>query len=518
MVHDVGMQARRWGDLLTNDGRPLWDVLGIARPEPMSPDEVRQAHIANGEALLLAEVDGTRNWSAPPPFCSDTQQARDLLLDAVRIAFAHSRGARWDECSSHSQDFDPIARQSADGTQDYSYRPRLLVGILRLCDELDGTEIRIDGIERLLTASLPDESRYHWLSCYFIHARDVVIRERIIEVSLAWRVPNGLSRQGIERARTLLAKMREARIYTENTRINRMYEATRSPGWDRRVNVSGLANEPRFTAKFPPAHLPLLERTLEQFEQDQVARQTPATRAASVIQLDDDVGDTLIGKSITFAMREDDDSSTLEDESPIATILRQWYFQHRQSQHVELVNGEHTDTYLHCRRMISDQPLLDAVTDELVASLAGRGVSQIVAVGTTAIALATNLGLRLDAGVTFTFFREGITVDDELHLHYEVRPALRATTGGVTLVLDDVIAGGGVARAVIGKLIGEWGLPNDLTRIVHVSLFRLGRRPIDLHIEYSYLCHVPEVYYAASRGDCMLCAADVPFVKELSLT
>lgn len=475
MIHDIGMQYRRWGQSPASEGRKVWEVLDGPDPQCMTSEEVRKAHIDMGLALVRAECGGERVWTDPPPMTDGRDASLEFLYRAAQVAFAHSDGRLWEACAAGASEFNSQRVQTAHGGQEYEWRPRLTVGLLRFADELDGNKERVPDVEKLLSSRLDDESRKHWLSCYFVNSVDIRLADKACDVVMNWWVPENADESLVGAIADHLSSMRASKIMSENDVISRMYKSTHSPTWELRVEVSGLADTPQR----PRA---LREDLLEGI------------------------------RAVLIPAREERDAVAEAEDDELTKELIRWYRANRHTGHFELMSGEHTDTFLHCRRLVSDGDLQGRIVQRFVEMLKDEQVELVVAVGTTAIPIATRVAARLGSKVTFTFNAELGEAGQVRHHRLEALPVVGEIATGSVVVIDDVIAGGKVAGAVVDEIREAGRLSYD--RIQHLSIFRLGNREIVLPVEYRHLATVGSVRYWSSATECELCKAGGHFVHE----
>jgi len=198
--------------------------------------------------------------------------------------------------------------------------------------------------------------------------------------------------------------------------------------------------------------------------------------------------------------------------------------------HFELINRkEHTDTYLNCRTLVSDQDLLKAIAQHIWKThVETHEIDCVLAVGTSAIPLAVNLAYRFECGVTFTLSRvkvETKRIDDpetpklneEKRQDYNLIEMVPTYEEGQNLlIIDDVISGGSVAQDILEFLYDDMGKKPG--KVYHHSIFRLGNREYirdDRIVEYDYIEHIPDVMYASEN--CPLCQKGEQLIREIEM-
>jgi orotate phosphoribosyltransferase len=499
LIHDVGMQYNSWAELPVKGGaQHIWEYLKTPQIS-LSENDIRKDHIQLGSELIKCEVDNLRKWDSPPPFCTGTELARNLLFHAFVVAFAHSDGEWWENCKDPKCSI--YQRRILPGGQ--LCRPRLLAGTLRLCDELDSHFARISNPECLWAESVPDLSRLHWLSCFFVENTQIETDNGVVIVRMTWRSPRKATPELTESIREFLAEMRERRINRNGENIVEMYKLGHE-NESLNIRVDGLDKDP-----IPFVHEinPQLVQILTNFKSiiykpvTGSVKQEPKVDALQVSSASDD---------LTATTDQNYDQLLNPEER-----LKNWFWGNRILKHVELASGVHTDTLLHCRALVSDQALVRSLTDYLWRKYSTRNITVVVGVGTSAITLAINLAFRLNADVTFTFFDPSSKKEGEIPKHYivEVDPSIETNKESKVLILDDVISRGEVAKDLVNKVICRGVSANQ---IIHLSLFRLGEEELELvdGVEYTQLCQIPDVHYAKDQKTCPMCLRGESFVHE----
>ncbi len=494
LIHDVGMQYNSWAELPTADGKGyIWQKLQTPSP-PLDENEVRKHHVDFGASLVAAEVFSQRAWVTPPGFCTGTATPLNLLFRAHAIAFAHSDGKCWEACKCPAE----TIYKSCPEPGNHAYRPRLLAGTLRLCDELDGHYARVASPDRLWAQTVPPLSRLHWLACYYVVNTVLRIENNVACVTLKWRVPKDASPQFVDQIRDLLAEMRERKILNTVKQIREMYEHS-GDNYPLELRVEGLKEPPiPFVQPVTDQLVDLVANFRTQLSQAQPPAPSPCPRR-----------EECAAETIAIESRIEPPAPVRPLPSSVEDQLKEWFLGHRTLKHVELASGAHTDTYIHCRSLVSNQTLVRSLTDHLCEKYKTSGIRTIIAVGTSAIPLAVNLAFRLNASITFTFFNPPTTgSNQEIPKHYdvEVAPVVKIPHPGRLLVLDDVIASGKVARDLVSQIV-RLGVP--AADITHLSLFRLESQDIEPakleQVTYDSLCTINDVYYTETKEECDLC-------------
>jgi orotate phosphoribosyltransferase len=507
-VHDIGMQYNSWAPLpvrTPNDRHHeyIWQVLKTPRP-PLTSDKVRLQHVHLGAALVQAEFEGHSSWVQPQQWSTGGADEINLLSHAHLVGFSHSTDEYWKYFLQQSPE---TGDQKVKGltTAYHLYRPRILAGLMRLCDELEGTYARVPSPERIWAQDLPNFSKLHWLSCFFVQNLEISLEESHLKIDIHWRVPAGSTKDMREQIRQLLRFMRLTKITATNNDVNAMYCACNQEQHCLSIKVTGLDRDP---IPFQFSEVGRLGKLLTRA--DKLLKNTTTDRSIRAH----------IAPSPSALAQKRRSSQTFENSilpqinTPLpkdpGNALREWLSAHREFRHVALDNGLHTNTYVQCRSLASDQTIVRYLTEILYRKYATQNIGVVVGVGTSAITLAVNVALRFGADVTFTFNDEG--PKREKRYFVERRPIVRANNNQNVLVIDDIIAAGQVANQVIHQLRTLKVLPSQ---IKHVSLFRLGTKEIKKisGTTYDYLCHVKDVYYE-TPSKCKYCRSNDPWIQE----
>lgn len=504
LIHDIGMQYNRWAKQAVSEAPILhiYTALEEAVAE-LQWSEARERHIELGLKLVNAFCrEATLGWHVPFRFVSRLTPALTLLHRAALVGFAHSKGENLDWAKRLDNRY---RDEQLEGN--IPFRPLLLACIFRLCDELDACSSRVPHIDTVCAADIPEVSRLHWLACLFVRRVTVKACAGSVRIGHVWQVPEDLNldAQVVTQIRDLLMSMRITKLNDELNDITCLLEEY---NYFLNVKTLPLESEPkRFATHLSTLIVDLLARQREILNRPSVPAAVPERAPAT--------------KDGTLRERRRvSPVPATGSEGPLRDRLRQWFDVNALPGHFELFTGVHTDRYLHCRKLVSDQALLDEIVNEICSECSRmeiKDVSSVVGVGTSAIALAVNLGVRLGADVTFTF--EAERSEPGRHFSVEIAPVmLPKHIGGAILVVDDVIAGGRVASQVFQTIrdAAPW-VKNE--HIVHCSIFKLGTEEYDPQgAQFVQLCRVPEVYYAADQQHCSRCSRGDAALHERELT
>lgn len=486
LIHDIGMQYNIWGPGLKLDGLPHVRI---------SSSEVRRLHAETGAALVFGFVSGKIVPEFPPPFCSGDLQ-KTALTRAASVAFAHS-----------GEDFLKLLEANNPNNlsrpiEGHKYRPRLLAGILRLCDELDGSYERIRQPGRLYSSELEKHSRMHWFSCYLVESTEVTVTdEGVANINLQWRVPDSASETQRSDIRLLLGSMREAKIRNEIEFVNNFFSRCKEPQHKKPYVVTLASMPTTWPFEIKSEFVEMLQTSVQ--SRNDIAPGTIAARKT------DETG------ACNFSAA--DVPIEIFSELPVAVTLDdallRWFNSNRDIGHYELQNGEHTDTYLNCRTLVSNQDLILMISDQILGALDAENIkiTDVLAVGTSAIPLAVNLSHRLQCASSFTMFRRQYGKKASYH-PIEVMPSIQEN--GVVLIVDDVISGGRVASKTLDTVAAF-----QPKAVYHQAIFRLGKREYvpDARItKYFSVIHIDSVNYF-SKDQCKLCDQGLELICEAEM-
>ncbi len=506
LIHDIGMQYNSWASNTQVDGFPL---------PPLESRQVRDLHTMLGFDLISAQLYKDPYPPAVRQFCDvDNSDSGTAMFHAKFVAFAHS-GEKYRNRLVRDTHLFRASTQFGD-----NFRPRLLAGILRLCDELDGSKERILDFSRIDVWDVNDVSAAHWMACHFVEGITVKCDSKGEGASLhiSWRIPERCSTELRDRIKVLLEKMRVAKISDEIRQLEKFFGDCREQQHIRPITVDLLDEQPNEFHFVPPRGRDVIE-TLN--------RALEPRMAPSSTLIVDPVANPKTGEAVHLVSDPLASTSESTEEVRLEDALNEWYENNRNIGHFKLLNGEHTDVYLNCRSLFADQRLLRAVARRLAEEHRGHNIDVILAVGTSAIPIATNVAFLLGCNVTFTITRRdpvkesdddsnGSTlVERQDYTSSEINPAIG--DGQNILIIDDVLSGGQVALDNM-KLILE-DLKRAPTSIYHHSIFRLGKRDFKRHdrIIYNYIIHKSDVDYTPPEKcpqECPQCQRNEFLIEE----
>lgn len=496
LIHDIGMQYNKWSSsTICANGWPR---------APLSHVEVRRRHVELGYRLVEEQIYNVYSSDFPKRLCINEHNNNNLLWHASMVAAFHSGESHWGKFITETT----WASRLRSGVRK-NYRPRLLAGTLRICDEFDGDQRRIKEKNRIYGWDVDDTQKKHWMSCLFIKETIIEVEDSVVKIRLDWQVPENATENQKHLIKNLIDKMRILRINSEIKIIEDFYKKC---GESRLIKVFDVLQ----LDEKPNGFIYNISSELEGILQVYVDETFQTKREFKAI----DESELLIPENIvgTPAIR----LATPEKKMTLIDELKQWYDENKECIHVELINkGEHTDTYLNCRTLVSKPNLVRKIANYIYNDYKDKSIDCILAVGTSSIPLSIYLSMRLKCAITFT--TSGINADKvgkvDLKTEYvptEVKPLLEKNQN--ILIIDDIVSGGSVAKEILDYLYEPINghIPST---IYHFSIFKLGSRATkqDERIKdgFAYLLEIKEVMYAESKDLCPLCIeGNEPYLEK----
>lgn len=511
LIHDIGMNYRVWcSDEMIAAGFP--------DPKNMSFENIRELHGELGYRLVNCQIDKKISTPINAMFTNGSMIWNKILFDAANIAVSHSGKKFIEKFSKEGTEL----RKSM--TYNEVFRPYLLIVILRLCDELDGTFERVLVPEEITNWNIGDLSKKHWLSCLFVKETKIEIDTtgniNQIIIKLILQFPNTEDEEEVNKIHKFIKNFRLSKI---NTEVTILRDFLSKVGESYPLNVSVNTDESlkhKLHILFPPNVLSMIE----------------GDNKLPIIPIDKDYIPIFpeVGEQI-FNMDFDDSSpdTLLEDE------LQSWFDENASPPgHYELISKQHTSVYLNCRSLVSNPGLLKRIAQKFMLIFKENRVENIncvLSVGTSAITLGINLAYLLNSTFTFTFSKTKIQNGEDAEGTFDIVNAMKENYNFVEtipffdnikninlLIVDDVLVTGDVIKEILDSLKIS-GL--EFNRVYHCSIFKLGDQKISIDKRigehgYFWLIEEPEIYYwngkesLGRRGKCLLCEKNQPLIRE----
>ena len=149
-----------------------------------------------------------------------------------------------------------------------SFRLFLLIGTLRLCDELDATYLRLLKPERISNWRVNDESKKHWLACLFIEICNIQIQKysayREVFVEYGLHKPESLGLEDWTLIKDFINKFRIDNLKKEVKFIKDMYKAV-DANYQLYLNIRPFSSKIEiYRFKIPQSYLKIIKKALEE--------------------------------------------------------------------------------------------------------------------------------------------------------------------------------------------------------------------------------------------------------------
>lgn len=479
LIHDIGMQYNKFSE--------GYRIAFQKYATKLSQDEIRKLHAELGFELIQYEI----KLQAGKHYPNDIVARNTILDQASYIAASHSENKylrllikgkpQWRE------------RQHLR----YFFRPRLLAGILRICDQLDADFCRLIEPDKILNWNLNKTTKLHWYACLFIESVETTPIDNVINIRYNLQVPENSTDDQIKSIKYLLAKLRESKLRGEINVINNFYERCGELQHIRTFNIKPISSGDPARIRLaitPNEFSKFLKDSLKDIDKVKIIDSLDLPISKDKLRYD-------------YNRKLGRNENNIIDTTPykknivvLETELKNWLEKNKIVDHFELLNGEHTDTYIYCRTLISDPNLLLEISEYMYNCHKNHKINRILAVGTSAIPIVSILSYRLQCSATFTMFN----IRDLNYYPNEVYPILKDREN--ILVIDDIISGGKVAEQILNLVVNEMKI--KIGNVYHQAIFRLGNRDYlhDPRIkDYYYIIHEPRMMYAESSVKCVLC-------------
>jgi len=451
LVHDIGMQYNKYPKDRIKD-----------------PIEIRKNHCELGFEMIKDVREETFHKERAGPILTLEEYHRTFLHYGAVVGFSHSGEKYWNLLKDSTYD-----QKKEGGLQ--LLRLRLLAALLRLADGMHCEYTRISELNWINTVLLNEEERAHWGACYY--TQDIKISSpgpAGLRMTMKWRIPQNASAKNIQLIRALLQDLREKKINQEKELIKDYLK-------------SEEGTEPYFIefkiSSDPESHdIQDLPAQVEKFITETLRPHQFGYKTPSILK----------------RVKEFPSSTKLDSTKYRA----QDFFLSGKgviSGHFRLKTGWHTNKYVRCREFCSDINFVTDLCKELTKFYSQYKISDILAIGTSAIRIGSLLSFLLPARLSYTFgdvqieHIESAIIGKRGYTDYEKKVTF---DNGNVLIIDDILGVGSVLHDVIGKLKV---LPNPPKYIRVFTLYSLGDiKPLVENlsdVDIDYLVSFPDVKY-----------------------
>lgn len=458
LIHDVGMQYQQYP---------------IPGAQKKTAVNVRRHHTQLGFEMVTDARDGKfHNLRGGPELALENRYGTFLHYGCV-VAFAHSGDEYWKRLVR------PDYAERTEGSQQI-LRLRYLAALIRLADELHVEYTRIPELNFIQSPLLDAEGRAHWAACYY--TQEIRISSPGtggLYMYMHWRVPENATDEDVDIIRTLLQDLRERKTNQEIQLVRQHLKL--SDSGDPCFLEFKLEGDPLHCVIDPPP--------------DEV-------RAFVREKL----------QPIRFGAQEPSPVNQLSASEKADGVRRHaegFFLEGRgvESGHWGLRTGWHTDKYVRCRELCEDVTFVRKLVAALTQHYANSGITEVVAIGSSAIRVGSVLALALNAKSFSYTFADDSSSGEHQYLDYETD--LSGPDGGNVLIVDDIVGVGSVLQEVAGRLTSRVMPPK---RIEAFALYSLGDLKsflsglADVHV--TCLASFPDVKYwhaSPENGLCQEC-------------
>ena len=468
LIHDIGMQYNIWA---VYPWYKKFDAMKSDPHEKISADLVRKEHTQILFQLISEQINEKDELQNPgmPNFGISSQSgaASKVFRDAMYIACAHS-GDRYLNLLIEESGWESGNRQISSTKQ--LFRPRLLAGLLRICDELDGTHARLMDASLASNFQLTSVSLSHWAACYLVEDHEIKpmknLQRKSVQITLKWRSLENDPDFDL-RVKEHLSYWRISKIQNEFDTVNKFYRDCQEDQHILHLDKLDLSTEP--------------------------------DRGKLNASIRDFVNRRWASRSV---------SSNQQNLSEVARNLENWYSGHAKRGHYRLINNdEHTDYYVDCRDLVSQKTLLLQCVNEIKSHYIALSIDVVLAIGTSAIPLATLVAQQLNCASSFIVL--GDLIDEgsksRKYTFHESNPLFNEGHSRL-LIIDDILSGGSVVKVVLDHI--EQHVKFD--EIYFHAIFRLGDRKTFLEEvrikeeDFRWIYHERNIAYFQD-GQCDMC-------------
>lgn len=465
LIHDIGMQYMKYPK----------------GSEDYSPIEIREKHCDLGKEIIDDLCSGTFKELRHGPTLSSGPYNMFFLNYGARVGFAHSGTKYWDILKNKCYD------SSFEGGLQ-NRRLRLLAALLRLADEIHCEYTRISELSWIDTPLLNDESKAHWVACYY--TREIKITSpgsAGLIMTLNWRIPSNSLSGEQELIKILLQELREKKINEECVFVKEFLKINESNECS--FFQFSMANEPEQMEQI--IKLPV---TVKRYIEEHLRPYQYGHKVLSIPE---------ICKEMTSSIEID----------LLKSQVQKFYASSKnvETGHYKLKTGWHTNKYVKCREICSDLNFAKKLCLELTKIYKHLNFTDIIAVGTSAIRIGCLLSYLLSARFSYTFGKAIVgEIDQESDFCYtDNEMEIKLKKDSKILIIDDILGVGGVLNNLVNKLKTLSCPPKTINVF---TIFSLGnvKELIDnlTGVEIDYLVSFPDVQYLkedTSNGTCEVC-------------
>jgi orotate phosphoribosyltransferase len=451
LIHDIGMQYNKYPD---------------PEQDPKTDTEIRRNHCELGMQMIKDSRDGVFESQRAGPTLAIGQHLRSWIHFAALVGFAHSGRKCWDALK------EPMYSSTREGG-DQIRRLRLLAALIRLADELHCEYTRIPELNWVNSAVLSGLEQAHWVACYY--TQEIRITSPGyggLRLHMKWRAPEQATEDEVNIVRTLLQDLRERKINEEIELIKEYLkvEDESDPFFlefkmDADPEKSDIYPLPDRVKDYVTKELRPYQFGVKKVTYMSRLRQIPSSPEVDELKYEAETF-FLQGKGVIHG-------------------------------HFRLKTGWHTNKYVRCRELCSNSDFLSKLAKELFTVYKDLNISDVIAVGTSAIGIGSLVALLLNARLSYTFGHMGIvdsTIDRRDYTDYEKE--IGPFDGGNILIIDDILGVGSILHELVGRLRN---IPSPPGRIRIFTLYSLGDvKPLLANIkgiDIDFLAAFPDVDY-----------------------
>lgn len=448
LIHDIGMQYEKY----PKKGCEL------------NYRQIRDGHVQIGFEMIRETINGSFQKDRGGPFLAMKKPDFSFLHYGAIVGFAHSGRIYWDKLKE--------THLSNDSSGGQFRRLRLLASLIRLGDELHCEYTRIPEINFINSNRLDDEGKAHWCSCYYTQNLEISSPGHgAVRMHMHWRVPESANEEKIEEIRTLLQEFREKKINNECKLIQEyivlkkgsepcMLDFRLEPDPERDPSVSKL---PDLVSKYIRSKLRPYQYGVKKFQESEKIRELKLAPEREYVR------------------------RHAKDYFLKGSGIK--------SGHYRLKTRWHTDRFVNCRDLCSDIDYLTDLCTALSSHYSEYGFTDILAIGTSAIGIATLLGAMLNTKVSFTF--ESVADEaSEKGQYTDYERGLPEFSGSKLLIIDDILGVGSVLYKIVSIIEKRENIPS----LIHAfCMYSLGQKPFSIghspSFTVDYLISFPDVSY-----------------------